>query len=323
MLRTSLKLITGVLFLGCSVSALAYETETELVEAKLEASESLKVANYRSSESTGSTLYIKNTNFRFVDNIGFYITDLIVNLTPNDSRQPGIFDDPTSFHLTPIKGTAILDGAKLEALLNKHVFAFKGATLRNIKVKTSKNTLALFGQMNRKGVWVPFAMKGGLKLSDGHILTYSPWSVMVDKQDATKVLVAANVELDELLTVKTTGANLIGSKVVLDTLKLFPPPKLHLNIATSSLDERGLVLTFDNEGAGTDSAALVPSESYILIKGGDHKFMKAVSTNSQLQVMSGHEGSELDFCLYDYRDQLTAGYLELTEDGAILAYFKN
>ena len=323
MLRTSLKLITGALLLGCSVSALAYETETDLVEAKLKASESLKQDNYRRSTSVGSTLYVKNTNFRFVDNIGFYITDLIVNLTPNDPGQPGVFDDPTSFSLTPIKGTAILDYAKLEALLNKHVFAFKGATLKNIKVKTGKDLLVLAGEMNRKGVWVPFAMKGRLTLSDGHILTYVPWSVVVDNNDATKVLVAANVNLDELLTVKTVGANLIGSEVVLDTMKLFPPPKLHLNIATASLDDRGLVLTFDNEGAGTDSATLIPSDSYILIKGGDTKFMKAVSTNSQLQVMSGNEGSELDFCLYDYRDQLTAGYLELTEKGAILAYFKN
>ncbi|OUR81724.1 hypothetical protein A9Q82_07810 [Cycloclasticus sp. 46_120_T64] len=323
MLRTSLKLITGALFLGCSVSALAYETETDLVAAKLKATESLKLANYRSSESVKSTLYVKNTNFRFVDNVGFYITDLIVDLKPNDSSQPGIFDDPTSFSLTPVKGTAILDSAKLEALLNKHVFAFKGATLRNIKVKTAKNLLVLAGEMNRKGVWVPFEMKGDLTLSEGHILKYVPWSVVVDKQDATKVLVAANVELDELLTVKTAGANLIGSTVVLDTLKLFPPPKLHLNIATAGLEDRGLVLTFDNEGAGTDSATFIPSDSYILIKGGDTKFMKAVSTNSQLQVMSGNEGSELDFCLYDYRDQLTAGHLELTKEGAILAYFKN
>jgi len=323
MLRTSLKLITGALLLGCSISALAYEKETELVEAKLKASESLKQDNYRRSATVGSTLYVKNTNFRFVDNIGFYITDLIVDLTPNNADQPGIFDDPTSFSLTPIKGTAILDSAKLETLLNKHVFAFKGATLRNIKVTTATNLLGLAGEMNRKGVWVPFAMKGDLALSEGHILTYAPWSVVVDKQDATKVLVAANVELDELLTVKTAGANLIGSEVILDTLKLFPPPKLHLNIATASLEGRGLVLTFDNEGAGTDSATLIPSDSYILIKGGDTKFMKAVSTNSQLQVMSGNEGSELDFCLYDYRDQLTAGHLELTEEGAILAYFKN
>lgn len=323
MSSSSLKLITGVLFLGYSAFALAYETETDIVEAKLEAAQSYKVSNYRSSEKDGSTLYIKNTNFRVVDNIGFYIPDLVVRATPNDSSQPLIFDDPTSFSLTPLKGSVVLDSGKLEALLNKQVFAFKGATLRNIKVKTATKVLTLSGQMIRKGLWVPFVLRGDIKLSEGHILKYTPWQVITDGEDATKVLKAANVNIDELLTVDAVGATLVDSTVVLDTLKLFPPPVLNLNIATATMEDRGLVLTFANSGAETDSATLTDSSSYILIKGGDVKFMKAVPTDAKVQVMSASTGADLDFCLYDYRDQLSAGYLKLKEDGAILAYLKN
>lgn len=324
MSSTSLKLITaGALFLGYSACALAYETETDIVEAKLEASESYKVSNYRSSEVDGSTLYVKNTNFRVVDNIGFYIPELVVNATPNVSGEPVVFDDPTSFSLTPIKGSVILDSAKLEALLNKQVFAFKGATLRKIKVNTATDILTLTGEMIRKGVWVPFKLMGNIKLEDGHILKYTPWSVVTDGEDATKVLKVANVHIDELLTVDTPGAKLVGSTVVLDTQKLFPPPMLNLNISSASMQNEGLVLNFDNTGAGTDSATLTDSNSYILIKGGDVKFMKAVPNDARVQVMSTSESEELDFCLYDYRDQLSAGHLKLKEDGAILAYLKN
>ncbi|PCI18046.1 MAG: hypothetical protein COB62_07175 [Piscirickettsiaceae bacterium] len=323
MSSTSLKLITGFLFLGYSACALAYETETDIVEAKLEASKTLKVSNYRSSEKDGSTLYIKNTNFRFVDNIGFYIPDLVIRATPNDSTKPLVFDDPTSFSLTPLKGSVVLDSGKLEALLNKKVFAFKGATLRHIKVKTATNVLTLSGEMIRKGLWVPFVLIGDIKLQDGHILNFKPWKVITDGQDATMVLKAANVAIDELLTVDAPGAKLIGSTVVLDTLKLFPPPVLNLNISKAAMEDRGLVLSFDNSGAETDSATLTDSNSYILIKGGDVKFMKTVPTNARVQVMSTASGADLDFCLYDYRDQLSAGYLKLKEDGAVLAYLKN
>ena len=322
MSHISLKLVTGVLFLGYSVFAFAYETDTDIVEAKLAASEALKVSNYRSSEAGGSVLYVKNTNFRVVDNIGFYIPDLVVEATPNDSSAPVVFDDPASFSLTPLKGSVVLDSGKLEALLNKHVFAFKGATLRNIKVKTAKDVLTLAGQMDRKGLWVPFVLKGDIVLSDGHILNYTPWSVVVDKQDATKVLKAANVDIDELLYVDAPGAKLIASTVVLDTLNLFPPPQLNLNIATASMEDSGLVLTFDNEGAGS-SEILTASNSYILIKGGDVKFMKAMPTNASVQVMSESTDADLDFDLYGYRDQLSAGHLKLQEDGGILAYLKN
>ncbi len=323
MSSTSLKLITGFLFLGYSAFALAYETETDLVEAKLEVAKSYKVSNYRSSEKDGSTLYIKNTNFRVVDNIGFYIPDLVVRATPNDSNSPLVFDDPTSFSLTPLQGSVVLDSGKLEALLNKKVFAFKGATLRNLKVKTATHVLTLSGEMIRKGLWVPFVLKGDIKLQDGHILNFTPWQVITDGEDATKVLKAANVEIDELLTVDAQGAKLVGSTVVLDTLKLFPAPLLNLKISKAVMEDRGLVLSFDNPGAETDSATLTDSNSYILIKGGDVKFMKAVPTNARVQVMSTSNGADLDFCLYDYRDQLSAGYLKLKEDGAILAYLKN
>ncbi len=147
--------------------------------------------------------------------------------------------------------------------------------------------------------------------------------MITDGEDATKVLKAANVEIDELLTVDAQGAKLVGSTVVLDTLKLFPAPLLNLKIAKAAMEDRGLVLSFDNPGAETDSATLTDSNSYILIKGGDVKFMKAVPTNARVQVMSTSNGADLDFCLYDYRDQLSAGYLKLKEDGAILAYLKN
>ena len=322
MSHISLKVVTGALFLSYAAFSCAYEIGTDIVEAKIESSKALKVSNYRSSEVTGSVLYVKNTNFRVVDNIGFYIPELVVKATPNDSGTPVIFDDPTSFSLTPLKGSVVLDSGKLEALLNKKVFAFKGATLKNIKVKTAKNTLTLSGQLIRKGVWVPFVLKGDIKLQDGHILNYTPWQVITDGEDATKVLKAANVEIDELLTVDAPGAKLIGSTVVLDTLKLFPPPTLHLNIESAVMEDRGLVLSFDNGSSG-ETALLKDSDSYILIKGGDVKFMKAIPTDASVQVMSNSADAELDFHLYGYRDQLSAGHLKLKEDGGILAYLKN
>lgn len=75
--------------------------------------------------------------------------------------------------------------------------------------------------------------------------------------------------------------------------------------------------------SGSDASTIVDNSSNILIKGGDVKFMKAMQTNAQVQVMSTTDGEDLDFCLYDYREQLSAWYLKLKEDSAILAYLKN
>lgn len=97
--------------------------------------------------------------------------------------------------------------------------------------------------MIRRGKWVPFLMRGPISLEKGHMLIYSPNHVEVDNNDATPILAAANVLLQELLTVKAPGAELIGSTVYLDALKLFPPPKLSFSIRDAKLEERGLVLS--------------------------------------------------------------------------------
>ncbi len=319
----------------------AYETETDIVEAKIEATKKLpaleagrsdygsfsnpqiREPSLRDSGRDGTLLFINKTNFRFVEDIGFYVPKLVVALKPNDPASPVIFDDPTSFSITPLQGEVVLSGAALEALLNKHVFKFRGATLRALKAKTLDNIFILSGQMIRRGQWVPFRMKGNMKLSEGHILKYTPWSVIVDGEDATKVLKVAHVKLDELLTVHAKGADLVGSTVVLDTLLLFPPPTLNLNIAAAKVEKRGLVLSF-NEAANPEfPTSLTNSQSSLIVKGGDVKFLRTMPVNALVEIQSATEGKEFDFNLYRFRDQLTAGYIKLREDGAILAYLKN
>ena len=64
-------------------------------------------------------------------------------------------------------------------------------------------------------------------------------------------------------------------------------------------------------------------DSGIILKGGDVKFLRAMPVNAQVKLLNMDADGDLDFCLYDYRDQLTAGYLNFLEDGSIIAHIKN
>ncbi len=333
--------LCGAVLLLVPFHLFAYETNTDLVRAKIEATKKLpametgrsdygsysnpqiREPSFRDSGRDGTLLFINKTNFRFVEDIGFYVPKLVVALKPYDPSSPVIFDDPTSFSITPLQGEVVLSGAALEALLNKKTFNFRGATLRNLKAKTLDGVFILGGQMIRKGKWVPFEMKGNLLLSKGHILKYTPWSVFVDGEDATKVLKIARVKLDELLTVRAKGANLYGSTVVLDTLLLFPPPTLNLNIASAKVEKRGLVLSFNEAINPEFPDSLTNTESSMIVKGGDVKFLRTMPVNALVEIRSTSEGKDFDFNLYRFRDQLTAGYIKLRMDGAITAYLKN
>ena len=326
------------LTLALSQLAFGYETNTEIVKKKLEdpnldfkrslnegGNAAYKLANsrdvtLRDSGRTESMMFIENSNFRFTGDIGFYVPRLVVSLHPNDPAAPVVFDDPSSFTIHVHQGRAVLNGAALDALFNDHVFRFPGATVKNLKLSTAPGVLTLAGQLFRSK-WIPFVMRGPVTTGKGHMLFFKPNTVIVDGVDASKVLPAANVQIDELLKVKAVGAELLGSTIELDALKLFPPPRLQMKIKAVSIDDKGLALDFDDGRAVEFAKPFAPSSSHMIVQGGDVKFLRAMPLNVSLQIDSAEAGKDLDFCLYRYREQLTKGHLKRTETGAIHAFF--
>ncbi len=284
--------------------------------------EQIRTPTLRDSGRGEALLFARNTNFRFTGDIGFYLPELAAALIPNDPSQPVVFDDPQSFKIKVLNGQAVLSGTALTALLGEHVFNFPGATIRNLSVKTGAGSLTLSGEMIRRELWVPFSMVGGIVLEEGHILIYHPTDVKVDGKDATPILAAANVELEELLAVKAPGAVLIDSTIYLDAYKLFPPPTLLFAIAEATLEDRGLVLTFETVGTPEFPEVGEVMNSGLIVRGGDVKIMRAMPVNVQAKLIN-KEGYDLDFCLYDYREQVIGGYLKFLEDGTLVAYLKN
>lgn len=332
--------LAGMVLCLVTVATHAYEVNTPLVQKKIEAIESAKksandrsvygtykspvvrTAGLRDSGHQESLMFIRNTNFRFIGDIGFFVPRLMLSLRPYDPGNPVIFDDPTSFYLKPHRGEVVLSPQALDALFNQHVFNFPGASLKELKATTAPGVLTLAGKMYRSK-WVTFVMKGPLLLEQGHKLLFTPNYVAVDGVDATKVLLVANVKLDELLKVEAVGAKLIGNTIHLDTRLLFPPPKLDINLKGIRLEERGVVLTFDDGLQADVPEALQNAKSYMIVKGGDVKIMRTMVVNVLLQITSSEAGEPLDFCLYRYREQIAGGLIKLAPDGGIFAYLKN
>lgn len=267
-------------------------------------------------------MFVKNTNFRFVGDIGFYVPRLTLSLHPNDPSAPVVFDDPTSFYLKPHDGEVVLTSRALAALFNDHVFKFEGAPLKDMKLGTAPGLLTFSGKLFRNK-WIPFVMKGPLKLEEGHMLLFTPSIVEVDGVEATKILPAANVKLDELLKVEAVGVKLTGNTIYLDARKLFPPPKLEMTIKEARLEERGLVLSFADGRKLEVPQTRQNAKSYMIVQGGDVKFMRTMPVNVLLELTSKTAGEELDFCLYSYRDQITGGWLKFATDGGIFGYLQN
>lgn len=262
-------------------------------------------------------LYGKNAKFTFFGDIAITVEEAVSLLKPNAEGQPVVLDDPTSFSIELRQGRVVLPAPALEALMNEHVLNFAGTTVRKVKIATAPGTLSLSGEMERKGKWVPFTLTGPVSLEGGRYVLLDAKEVNVAGMPAADLLGAGNVQLDELLKLKADGIELRGSVIRLDSLNLFPPPKLTFTIAAVTVAETGLALEFKGAEPLKAPAPIAPADSFLLISGGKLKMMRTLLENAAVQSVSKTPG-QVDFSLYDYRQQLAAGGLEMRADGNIV-----
>jgi hypothetical protein len=271
----------------------------------------------RDSGRDGMLLFLRNVNFRFVAGIGFFGLDVIARVRAKDGVSPVIFDDPQSFSLEVMAGDLVVSGAALTELLNTHVFNFPGAPVRKLAVATQPGALTLAGEMNRRGKWAPFAMTGGLALEGASTLLFTPSEITIDGVSATPLLKAANVNLDELITLQAPGVRLDGSVIRLETAALFPPPVMSFTVKAAAVEARGLALSMTSPLVPAWPAPPLARDSYALIRGGDVKFLTVMTVNTLMQIVA-EDGGPLDFSLYDYRPQLARGSFRFQPNGGLI-----
>ncbi|KVV51994.1 hypothetical protein WT27_28995 [Burkholderia territorii] len=273
----------------------------------------------RDSGQNGAMTFLRDVDFRIVNNLGFFIHQLSATLVPTQAGAPIVFDDPTSFEIDVHEGTVTLDDAKLTALFNTYIFGYRNAPLRKLAVSAGDGVIHLQGEMQRDG-WVPFSLTGTLAIRDGSQLVFHPTAVRVSGINAQPVMRAANVKMADLLKVETPIARLAGDDLVMSVDKLMPPPRLKIRITALRVTPAGLDLTLDDGShAGFALPANAPQQA-MYIRGGDVKFMRSMPMNADILITPVDQtGRDRNFVfdLYHYRDQVSAGYFNFDESGAM------
>ncbi|CAM2167467.1 Lipoprotein [Burkholderia latens] len=273
----------------------------------------------RDSGQSGAMTFLRDVDFRIVGNLGFFVHQLSATLLPTQRGAPIVFDDPTSFEIDVHEGTVTLDDAKLTALFNTYIFGYRNAPLRKLAVSAGDGVIHLRGEMQRDG-WVPFSLTGTLAIRDGSQLVFHPSAVRVSGIDAQPVMRAANVKMADLLKVETPIARLAGDDLVMSVDKLMPPPRLKIRIAALRVTPAGLDLTLDDGSHAGFALPANASQQAMYIRGGDVKFMRSMPMNADILIGPADpakRGQNFVFDLYHYRDQVSAGYFNFDENGAM------
>ncbi|NUO65576.1 MAG: hypothetical protein HOQ12_16360 [Gemmatimonadaceae bacterium] len=230
---------------------------------------------------------------------------------PSHSDAPAVLDDESSFTVRVTSGTVALSGDALSALLNEHVFGYKGSPLRNLRVRTSGTQLVQRGIMH-KGVDIPFEMTASVSLEPDGRVRLHPTKTRILGVDGEKLLHALGLHLDRLLDLSgARGASVKGDDLFLEPTKILPPPAITGRLASIRVEGDELVQEFERlpddsvfDGyARPDSAA----RNYIFFRGSQLRFGKLLMTDTDLQIVDADERDPFDLYLKEYNKQLTAG----------------
>lgn len=239
---------------------------------------------------------------------------------------PVLFDDRTAYIIHIDTATVGLTGGDLSALLNKYVFAYPGAPLKNLRVTMSGAEIVQKGTLH-KILNVPFEITASVSLTaDGRIRIH-PTKTVILGLHVDHLMRALGLSLDKIISLSgAKGATVRGNDIFLNPLAILPPPRIEGRITGIRVAGSELVQTFAPDSAGEPGALTVPDPSqpnYMLYLGGTLRFGKLLMLDAAMQIVDLDPQDPLEFSLDDYNKQLVAGYLQALPGGGLEVHMRD
>ncbi|HJV96814.1 MAG TPA: hypothetical protein VJ608_12290, partial [Albitalea sp.] len=276
------------------------EKARQLEDARTQARAPFQSGNLATREVRPTTLrdsgqpeaisYLRHVDFRFDGGVGFLVDQLALRMVPRQPGDPVWLDDVSSYSLQPVSGTVRVSADSMAALFNTVVFAQgpgSAPPLRRFTFSLDDGVLTMHAEMHRRGAWVPIELRGPLVLRDPQTIVFHPNVVKVRGQIADALMGAAHIELADLLPVSTPAVQLIGSEIVMQVPKLFPPPALDLKPSAIRVTREGLVMQIGdgNPQMPPLANAADAQRPYILFRGGDIRFLRSMPMNARIDIV--------------------------------------
>jgi hypothetical protein len=258
---------------------------------------------------------MRNVRLHVADGIVLEVARLRGLMISRKAGVPPVFDDPRSYVLHLQEGELSMDMASLEALLNRHVFAYDGAPLRDLKVAANGARIRLTGKL-RKGVAVPFSTTASVSAAPDGRLRMHAESLEALGIPAKGLLGLFGLELDDLVDVKARrGLDVDENDIIVAVGRVLPPPEIAGRLTRVVVQGNRLVQTFKDASRGKPAQLSRPAPgapNYIYFAGGEITFGKLTMHDADLQLIDADPSDPFDFFPARYDAQLVAGYSKNT-----------
>jgi hypothetical protein len=248
------------------------------------------------------------------------------------SGQPVIFDDKSSFVIQIDTARVGLTPANLGALMNRYVFGYEDAPLRKLRFEVKDGKLVQSGVLH-KVVDIPFEITASLDVTKEGRIRIHPTAMRIFGVDGQGLMRALGIELQGLLDLrKARGLTVRGNDLLLDPVRLLPPPAIAGRVVSVGVEDGEVVQVFGSDtadgasarrpsaAAGTLAALDSSAVNFMRFEGGTLRFGKLFMVNADMQIIDSDQRDPFDFSIDEYNRQLVAGYSRNTLDGALKVY---
>lgn len=244
-------------------------------------------------------------------------------LVSKQSGTPVNFDNKLTFVLRVDTGRIGMRARSLDNLMNRYVFGYAHAPLRNLHVTTSGKQLVLQGIVH-KGIDLPFTMLADVSVSRGMIRIH-PEKLDISVINGIRLLKATGETMEKLLSFPhDRGVFAEGNDLLLDPAKILPPPQVELTLVDAAIEGDQLVQVFD---AGRHLPPLRPprpdEKNWMYYRGGTLRMGKLLMVDADMQVVDTDPADPFDFFIDRYNDQLIAGFSRNQPNYGLLIFMRD
>jgi hypothetical protein len=265
----------------------------------------------RLTDGDATQVRMRNVYFHLSDQIVLHVRRLTGEMRATTAGGPINFDDNDSFSIAIDSAEVAMSEPALTALLNDHVFAYRDAPLRRIRVKMENGNVVQSGTL-RKALNVPFTITSTVSAMPDGTIRLHPVKTRIMGIGARGLMQALDIELEDVIDVsKAKGVTVRGNDLYLDPDSLLPPPRISGRVVAVRVEGRSLVQTF----AGGRRPRAEPAEdggpsrgNYMYYRGGTLRFGKLFMVDADMRILDADTSDPFDFSLDRYNEQLVRGY---------------
>jgi hypothetical protein len=272
------------------------------------------------SSDTVTRVSMHNVNFYIIPQAALRIRTMRGTMR-SLKGGPVVFDDKNSFVIGLDYAEIGLNGNDISELMNRHIFAYPGAPLKHLKVRTAGSRVVQSGVMH-KILDIPFEITADVSVTPEGLIRLHPVKTRILGVNGNDLMKAFHLSLEKILDLsKAKGVTVKGNDILLDPVKILPPPAIEGHATAVRTDGDELVQTF---GSPADAPALVPPDTaagpYMFYKGGTLHFGKLLMLDAEMQIVDARPSTWFDFSLDRYKEQLVAGYSRTLSDLGLEVY---